>query len=431
MGFSMRVSWSSSIFFGETAYLEDRHTQIVPLQYKLLSLGLVFLVACGRWTFARLEDDSTAQVGLLASKSYAILANNWLFQIGFWIAWVVLVSAYIIIEFRPRSWQPYRASFLKIYYILCILTVYMIASSIWSTDIVLALCKSYELVYLIIIMVLLNVLQSKQPEYDLRQNIFIYTFYFYGIFAIVGFVSIVISSDLERLCVLGGGPNTFGRNMGLLGIGMFYKAFGSKWRSLYFLAGGLSFLLVVASGSRGAMVSSLCGLIFLFAVHGGISIKRLIISLIAFCCTLCSLFFIPGIGPKVIELATQRIVEKTIQEHYVSLRDTLAADAIAMWQKSPVFGEGLASFWDDSNTGFHYPHNICLEILSEGGVVGFAVLIIAFAVFFRQVRCFGKKAHTLSLSAFVLYFVGAQFSGDLFDSRTVFLYILMASYPEK
>ena len=76
-----------------------------------------------------------------------------------------------------------------------------------------------------------------------------------GVMALIGAISLptaIASSADARLAVLGGGPNIFGRNMGLLIFACLF--FGMNFPKMRMICAGLTgvaFIGVVASGSRG------------------------------------------------------------------------------------------------------------------------------------------------------------------------------------
>ncbi len=83
-------------------------------------------------------------------------------------------------------------------------------------------------------------------------------------------IAIVGGLGTSRLAILGGGPNIFGRNMGLLCvIGLFF-AMRKGSRSPWAIVSTVAAALVVLSGSRGAMVATAAALVSLMFMgrHG-------------------------------------------------------------------------------------------------------------------------------------------------------------------
>jgi len=80
-----------------------------------------------------------------------------------------------------------------------------------------------------------------------------------------------------------------------------------------------------------------------------------------------------------------------------------------------------------------YPHNIFLEILAEGGVIGLLLFLLAVSIGLwhlfsnRAVSVFSDPVRLTVLLMFVNTFMNAQFSGDLSANRLLWCTIgLMA-----
>lgn len=110
-----------------------------------------------------------------------------------------------------------------------------------------------------------------------------------------------------------------------------------------------------------------------------------------------------------------------------SQRTTLWAEGIDMWQKSPIIGNGLGAL------GWTHPHNFFVELLCDGGLVGFfigsTVVAIPAVLIFRSVLS-GAGAYFIILSSFWLnHFVFSMVSGDVGQNRIVYtLSALIVSY---
>ena len=90
-----------------------------------------------------------------------------------------------------------------------------------------------------------------------------------------------------------------------------------------------------------------------------------------------------------------------------------------------MFGHGLNDWWDRIGI---YPHNIFLELGCDAGaiaVIAFVMLLLFYA--YESLRTRDATKILLS-SACILYLVAAQFSGDIYDSRSLFIFgtILLA-----
>lgn len=110
-----------------------------------------------------------------------------------------------------------------------------------------------------------------------------------------------------------------------------------------------------------------------------------------------------------------------------SHRSALWAEGIDLWQKSPIIGNGLGAL------GWTHPHNFFVELLCDGGLVGFllgtTVVAIPALLIVRSVIG-GAGAYFMILSSFWLnHFVFSMVSGDVGQNRIVYtLSALIVSY---
>src|SRR6202008_403688 len=95
---------------------------------------------------------------------------------------------------------------------------YMLLTVIWASDADLAADKAYEL---LLVLVVAAVVAVSRP-YDDGESLLL------GFWTTVVFIGLVFAAFAltdagdARAVALGGGPNTFGRNMGLAAIGAIY-----------------------------------------------------------------------------------------------------------------------------------------------------------------------------------------------------------------
>ena len=112
----------------------------------------------------------------------------------------------------------------------------------------------------------------------------------------------------------------------------------------------------------------------------------------------------------------------TIEQRHDSGRLPLLSLAGDIFSDNVILGAGLGSF--DWITGREYPHNVFFEIACEMGVVGLMLFLCFIVSATLSSRKWGFDSLWASLAIGML--VVAQLSGDLFDSRSVFLFGLMA-----
>lgn len=233
-----------------------------------------------------------------------------------------------------------------------------------------------------------------------------------------------------RLAVLGGGPNVFGRNMGMLCIVALERALFGGGGARAGRSGMLAFVMVACiaaglvslSGSRGAMISTFAVASLLLVLGRARLGRRLAIVLIVLGSFIAMLLFTP-LGPRVIESFELRFVELLIGERYVSARDRIYMIALTDGAERPILGHGLASF--AATTPWPYTHNIFLDAWYETGMIGVVLLTLYVARSGWELLRLGSDGRELWLSLALLIFVGSQFSGGRYDARALLVFAAM------
>jgi O-antigen ligase len=120
-----------------------------------------------------------------------------------------------------------------------------------------------------------------------------------------------------------------------------------------------------------------------------------------------------------------RILNLTLENHYMSGREGLFQDAYELGLERPWFGQGLCGF--KILFDLNYPHNLVLELFCETGAVG--VSLLAVMLLFALIYIVRNRRHCdpTIWGSFGLMLTSSMFSGDLYDSRGVFLIALLAS----
>jgi len=238
-----------------------------------------------------------------------------------------------------------------------------------------------------------------------------------------------------RLATLGGGPNVFGRNMGLLCVLGLDRAMrgaggesgaatlGSKfarigWPMIATLAG----LLVALSGSRGAMISTAISLVCLM-VLGRARLARRVAVVAGLVILALAVVALTELGAHVADSFADRVLDLFLREHYVSGRDRIYVVALDGGFEAPLLGHGLASF--PAATRWPYAHNIVLDAWYELGALGVAVLGLYLATWGRATVLARRRerigARWIGVdglrAAALLILVASQFSGGRYDAR--------------
>ncbi|WP_159149474.1 O-antigen ligase family protein [Dietzia lutea] len=253
----------------------------------------------------------------------------------------------------------------------------------------------------------------------------------YGVgilFALAGLASGAGSQG--RFSAFGGGPNTFVR---VVFIGLLAAVVLAIYRgqARYLIPVPLLVVAVLLSGSRGGLVASALATLFLLgAIYRRIGLRAIVLSIAGVGAALGLLAFGSPLGNEVRKLLAQRVVTEAIGEGNLSGRSGLYAEAIRVFLENPLFGVGASGFAQVQTviSGESHAHNLILSTLAEGGVLGGAVLALAFYACSRRLQ-FGGKASILAVGASagaVFIFVAAQFSGYYFDFRLFFLFVALA-----
>lgn len=259
-----------------------------------------------------------------------------------------------------------------------------------------------------------------------------YTYGFLMILMLLGLMKVVMG-DNSRLAVFGG-PNGYYKFALFFHALSFIKYLTSK-QLRYLLFMGLGVILALLTGSKGAIVT-LCILLpveagyYLFLAGTSSRERRrralqlLGISILAVVVLAFALKFSPQLTKRWGRLIAI-FSAKAGQLTSVTARARLLTLAWEYFCEAPVFGKGaMYMYLDTLKTGAQksYAHNVFFELLSEHGITGFFLL---WAILLKLLGGMKKKfLEDLTCASlylgFLVYFLGAQFSGNILDSK-VFL----------
>jgi len=386
------------------------HQAVEPspaIDYLVGFLAALFLVV-GRWTPDR----------LLPSLNYSPFI-----EVRLWVAalmlMVLILSGLTVLKPIPTDARPAVGTVvgLSIVYF-----VYMILTTFWARDTSLALGKVYEMALTLIVVVALARRIRQTGGERVRNAFWVSLIVLAGGLAILAVFSIVTGSSLQRISVLGGGPNAFGRMMGLLCFGslLMWRRGGPIW--LWIPAAALSFLLVILSGSRGAAVAWGVS-IAVYLLFSRTRITTKLVTLIAGTIVVTLVVWYTPLGRTITDVFESRFVQLSLEQGYDSGRSNIYQDALELGMENPVFGLGLNAF--QARGLGSYPHNLFLESFSEGGIVGVALMVGLICIVTFQLWAHRHAIDSITVSAFVLTVIFSQFNGDLFDSRAVFMFMIL------
>lgn len=358
---------------------------------------LVLLLVCGRWNLSRV---TSMDLGLLGEPRVLVA-----------LALLVLVASPGL---REQASARACASASRTMLRMLLFFGYMALSSLWAPD----GSDPNKVVELGLVLVgggaALRLTLLVEPRRAM-ELVWRWLLPLLGAFAVLGIV--LGGAGGGRLAVLGGGPNVFGRNMGILCVAAF--AMGLRRRNDWLALGGMvvAGALIVLSGSRGALLATAGGmavvLYFNTARIGRVVAVGLVVAVVT-----VGVLELTDFGNQVLEMFRHRVLQLGVEDRYDSGRAPVYLSAWELGLDAPVFGIGLAGF---AVVGNHvYPHNVFLEVFCEGGIVGLALLLLLgppLAALARRRSGADPRDH----AAFVVALISAQFSGDLYDTRAVFL----------
>jgi O-antigen ligase len=366
-------------------------------------LALYFYI--GRWTFARIEGDYASVPAVEQPR--------------FWLVAALIAVCLIIQCSKPRAFQKFRLYQIDAA-ILAFLS-YMILTAFWGSSAEMSAEKAFELSLIWTVALVISISRPRWLD-DQVQLGFWSSMVAVGV--AMGLLALWHGDDL-RAYAPGGGPNTFSRNMGLMALGAMYLA--SRFGLAARIGGGLlvasAAMLIMRSGSRGGLLAFSVAL-GLYAVTAKSSLvkKSFVVGLMAAATAFALLY--TDVGGQALEVFRGRIVEQTVENQYLAGRDDLWLQAIEMAIERPLAGWGLDGFRANS---WNYPHNLFLEVTVEGGLVGLLFLLNIGRAWWAHSRRSRRPVSRAPFVALALTLTAAQTSGDLFDSRGVFLMIALSA----
>lgn len=350
---------------------------------------------------------------------------GWYLELRLWVlvglsTWLIALATAGIKRFDTRGVGTFGRMFV-------LFLGYMVITGLWAPDPIRAATKAYDLLFVIwscILTVATMRTSGVRATIDgFWGGILVFTL----VMAVIGAVASVVSwVPIGRFSVLSGGPNVLGRNMGLLALASLHLVFDARRarRVIGMAASPVAALLVLLSGSRGAMLALCLGVIVYLFVHR--LDRRVLVSLVAVAILGAAVATATRFGGLAVALFRDRVLILLFVEQFFSYRDVLFLEAIRAGLQNPIFGLGLAGF-EEVGTRGGYPHNMFLEAFAEGGLPGLILLCLPFLKYVRRWRSGMGPGDLLTVAGLGLLVVSSSLSGDLFDARGVFLLLLMAA----
>lgn len=383
-------------------------------------IALAIFYLSGRWDWLRIFPGDGSEI--------FSQPRIWLVQILMFLALMSYRHPEIVIV--PGSFIDHRKRLTKM---IVLWVTYQMLSLLWAPYFTESLNKFLDVILIMTMLVALSFV-----IHNVRGDVLIKYFWLTiawvgGLLASLAVAQIIAAgpiSGMGRVSILGGGPNVFGRNMGLLALTCLHFAKQGKSGKLWGLLAFLACTLVLLSGSRGAMLSLLGG-IFIFVFIHRITLQSVLVFSIFGAGFTIAVLHVSGYLDIVKEMYRIRVLELLFDYNgeslYSSGRDILFRNAIELGSMRPIFGNGLDSF---AALGFGvYPHNLFLELLVEGGLFGLFLFICVIALTISFVNQYREWIYEQNLVALGFVFIASQFSGDIYNSIGVVIFILLTGVP--
>ena len=296
----------------------------------------------------------------------------------------------------------------------------------------------------LIIVPLSIIIIEKYNRYDALRT-------FYILLGVSCFLALLSSIGLSlsdrqdgRMASLGGGPIVFARWMGFGIISLLFLPL--EVRKFYkYLAIILFFILALASGSRGPILALfLTGFIYLILNFNKVIIKVSIV----LCVFFSLLLLFPEIQKSIsssleFDRVFMNFSKKGSRNQSTSTRKNLAIGSLILLQNYP-FGVGAGNWQILSNEirpnhmmPLEYPHNLLLEVACEYGIQSLLLLLLLLLFVlnlgYKKMIKFQNdetSLYPLLFYLFLFFFINSLVSGQLNDSRLLFIVVSFIIIPQ-
>ena len=242
------------------------------------------------------------------------------------------------------------------------------------------------------------------------------------VFSVAGLASAGVGSQISAF---GGGPNIFSRVTVLGFIALVGLIALNKLPVTALVAGPVMLVATVVSGSRGGMLAGLVSICVLAPLARRLRPFQVVAGLALL--VTCMVLVYQRFEDTVERVINGRIVELTLQQGYTSGRGDLFGSAWHLFLDHLFVGAGLRGFAEDYGQGFTYPHNLFLLVAAEGGLVGLTILLVVLVTLALHVlRHRGSTLTLLFTASASVIFTSAMFSGDYYDSRFLWVFMIVA-----
>jgi len=368
-------------------------------------------IIVGQFSFSRIQNAS--------------VSNNILLQPRLWF----LTVFYFLT--LPLSYKDNKTSIANApktntpknwFSLVILLHLYFIVSYFWSPKSE----YSKQVIFSLILIIVFLFLCYITLLYDIQNVVkkFLIIFYFTSIlFAIGGIIgSKYWATQQGRISFFWGGPNVFVRIVGsgiLLSLYFWLKTCKKYW----LVPLPLLMIASIMSGSRGGILSLSIVLILSFFILVRRISRIALFLLIALAVILLIAYFMPN--SNILQFVEKRYpfsFEDLISE-YKRTREPWFSASLEVIKEMPITGIGIGGY--NYKKGFLYPHNLILNILAEGGIIGIMLLMILllYIVFKIKINMLLEARILLLLGTYFL--IASMVSGSYYDWRYIWLFYLM------
>lgn len=366
--------------------------------------------------------------GLSLGRLNPVYENlGFLGEVRYWLFYILALLMAVTMLHRSRTLIP--SSVKKCMFLSIVLHGYIILSFWWAPDRAVATSKIPDIFLLIGILFLAPFIFSYAPQKS--SQYLLKTFWIVALIFTIGGITNYWTDD--------GGLKAFWA--GSIGSARIWATgilcaiyLWVKNKKYYFLF-PIPLLLagVIFSTNRGAFLAlAIASFLFLLSIRKMLKINKILFSLILLLPILFLLYSIPSVQER-LPLFLFSLVggydfkQLGFENLYWGDRDILFFFAWVIFTENPLTGGGLGSF--DFLTGELYPHNLILNIASDGGLVGLFLFLLVVILFFR--RWFLPK-NLEQMTAFCLgifYFICSMLAGTYYDARFMWLFFLLYLMP--
>lgn len=404
----------------------------------LIGVACAILLIIGRWTPLRLLSDS----------------SQFLFfeQPRFWIVIALVATLFFLPKHKTADLLPKY----HVLYLIVPLFVYLMFTGTWAVNPDDALQKGFDIFLMLISLVPLLLWLIRGDQEVIQKSFWLTFIILAGILGLIAILQVMVNPDqydtTNRVSVLAGGTNAFGRMMGLLCLSTFAIVYRkqSLWGWIFPI---LAFLIVILTGSRGALLATSVGLVAFLGLQlltRNWQTARWWKGSIAVVVAYMIVIMLTPFGQLGWQIFEFRVIDLTLKRQHLAGREMIYEDTLQiLWadqnEANPdddpdganinaqvrsqsvtervIFGIGISSFASQSRHNL-YSHNIFLELLTEGGVISLGIFLTMLGVFAYVLFKYWHLVDPLAFGALTLSLMFSQFSGDIYDSRLVFILLM-------